>query len=181
MLGPGVYPPQPKGIYVVTQVAKQWPESKGEDRYRRGVYTYFWRSSPYPMLPTFDAPDANGPCTRRNRSNTPLQALTLANDASFMEFVRGLSDRILRDAPEYDEGRIRFAFNAALSRDPSPRENAVLQKFVKQQRMHFEANEKAAAGAASANRPKSADEAVSATWTALARVVLNLDEFITRD
>lgn len=181
MLGPGVYPPQPKGIYVVTQVAKQWPESKGEDRYRRGVYTYFWRSSPYPMLPTFDAPDGNGPCTRRNRSNTPLQALTLANDSSFMEFVKGLSDRILRDAPDYDEGRIRFAFHAALSRGPSPRENAVLQEFVNQQRKHFESDAKAAAAAASASRPKSASEAASATWTAFARVVLNLDEFITRE
>ena len=181
MLGPGVYPPQPKGIYVVTQVAKQWPESKGEDRYRRGVYTYFWRSSPYPMLPTFDAPEANVTCTRRTRSNTPLQALTLANDSSFMEFVKGLSDRILRDAPEYDEGRIRFAFNAALSRGPSARENEVLQKFVTQQRKHFESNAKAAAAAASSTRPAGIDEVTSATWTALARVVLNLDEFITRE
>ncbi|MFP6764088.1 MAG: DUF1553 domain-containing protein, partial [Planctomycetaceae bacterium] len=181
MLGPGVYPPQPKGIYVVTQVAKQWPESQGEDRYRRGVYTYFWRSSPYPMLPTFDAPDANGTCTRRNRSNTPLQALTLANDASFMEFARGLSDRILRDAPDYDEGRIRFVFQTALTRPPSPQEKRLLQKFVSQQRRLFQADEKAAAAAASSNRPESSSVVDSATWTALARVVLNLDEFITRE
>jgi len=181
MLGPGVYPPQPKGIYVVTQVAKQWPESKGEDRYRRGVYTYFWRSSPYPMLPTFDAPDANGTCTRRNRSNTPLQALTLANDSSFIEFAHGLSDRILRDAPDYDEGRIRFAFMAALTRSPSPAENTLLQQFVGQQRRLFQADGKAAGAAASPNRPESTTAVESATWTALARVILNLDEFITRE
>jgi len=181
MLGPGVYPPQPEGIYVVTQVAKQWPESQGEDRFRRGIYTYFWRSSPYPMLPTFDAPDANGTCTRRNRSNTPLQALTLANDSSFMEFAHGFSDRILRHAPDYDEGRIRYAFSAALTRTPSSAENAVLMKFVNQQRQLFRSDGEAASEAASARRPDSVTTVESATWTALARVILNLDEFITRE
>ena len=181
MLGPGVYPPQPKGIYVVTQVSKQWPESKGDDRYRRGLYTYFWRSSPYPMLPTFDAPDANGTCTRRNRSNTPLQALTLANDGAFMEFARALSDRILKESSDYDEARIKFAFDAVLARQPSDFEQERLLAFVAAQREHFESNAGDAKAAASLTRPESADEAVSATWTAFARVVLNLDEFITRE
>lgn len=181
MLGPGVYPPQPKGIYVVTQVSKQWPESKGDDRYRRGLYTYFWRSSPYPMLPTFDAPDANGTCTRRNRSNTPLQALTLANDGAFMEFAKALSDRILKESSDYDEARIKFAFDAVLARQPSDFEKERLLSFVVAQRKHFEANAADAKAAASASRPEFADEAASATWTAFARVVLNLDEFITRE
>lgn len=181
MLGPGVYPPQPKGIYVVTQVSKQWPESKGEDRYRRGLYTYFWRSSPYPMLPTFDAPDANGTCTRRSRSNTPLQALTLANDGAFMEFARGLSDRILREAPADDQDRIRYGVQCALSREPSDFETKRLLEFVVSQRKHFEADQKDAAQAASSTRPQTLDVATSATWTAFARVLLNLDEFITRE
>jgi hypothetical protein len=181
MLGPGVYPPQPKGIYVVTQVSKQWPESKGDDRYRRGLYTYFWRSSPYPMLPTFDAPDANGTCTRRSRSNTPLQALTLANDGAFMEFAKALSDRILNESSDYDEAKIRFAFDAVLARQPSDFEKERLLAFVAGQRKHFEANAEAAKSAASTTRPESADEAASATWTAFARVLLNLDEFITRE
>ncbi|MDA1159528.1 MAG: PSD1 and planctomycete cytochrome C domain-containing protein [Planctomycetota bacterium] len=181
MLGPGVYPPQPQGIYVVTQVSKQWPESKGDDRYRRGLYTWFWRSSPYPMLPTFDAPDANGTCTRRNRSNTPLQALTLANDGAFMEFAKALSDRILKESSDYDEAKIRFAFDAVLARQPSDFEKERLLAFVAAQRKHFEGNAEAAKAAASASRPASADEAASATWTAFARVVLNLDEFITRE
>ena len=181
MLGPGVYPPQPKGIYVVTQVSKQWPESKGDDRYRRGLYTYFWRSSPYPMLPTFDAPDANGTCTRRNRSNTPLQALTLANDGAFMEFAKALSDRILNESSDYDEAKIKFAFDAVLARQPSDFEKERLLAFVAAQREHFSANAEAAKAAASPGRPASADETASATWTAFARVVLNLDEFITRE
>ena len=181
MLGPGVYPPQPQGIYVVTQVSKQWPESKGEDRYRRGLYTYFWRSSPYPMLPPFDAPAANGTCTRRNRSNTPLQALTLANDSAFMEFAKALSDRILRESSEYDEARIRFAFDAVLARQPTEFEKDRLLDFVAAQREHFEASSDAARDAASGSRPESVDAAASATWTAFSRVILNLDEFITRE
>ncbi|MHC4879677.1 MAG: DUF1553 domain-containing protein [Planctomycetota bacterium] len=181
MLGPGVYPPQPKGIYVVTQVAKQWPESKGDDRYRRGLYTYFWRSSPYPMLPTFDAPDANGTCTRRSRSNTPLQALTLANDASFMEFARAFSDRLLTISADSDADRIRYAFNSALSRDASPAEVERLKDFVASQRSYYELNEEAAKSVASTTRPSETSLAESATWTVFARILLNLDEFITRE
>ncbi|HSG70333.1 MAG TPA: DUF1553 domain-containing protein, partial [Planctomycetaceae bacterium] len=90
MGGPGVYPPQPDGIYVLTQVKKKWDTETGEDRYRRGIYTYLWRSSPYPFLPTFDAPSPTMACTRRVRSNTPLQALTLANDLAFVEMARAL-------------------------------------------------------------------------------------------
>lgn len=181
MLGPGVYPPQPKGIYVVTQVAKAWPESQGDDRYRRGLYTYFWRSSPYPMLPTFDAPDANGTCTRRNRSNTPLQALTLANDGSFMELARAFADRILKDASASDEARLNFAAQAALSRRLAPQELDRLLKYVDAHRRTYAADAEAAKHAASAHRPEGVDEVTSATWTAVARVLLNLDEFITRE
>lgn len=181
MLGPGVYPPQPQGIYVVTQVAKQWPESKGDDRYRRALYTYFWRSSPYPMLPTFDAPDANGTCTRRSRSNTPLQALTLANDASFMEFARGLSDRLLAAGAMSDSDRIKLAFQAALSREASTSELERLTPFVASQRSYYELNEEAATAVASATRPTEMSAAESATWTVFARILLNLDEFITRE
>ncbi len=181
MLGPGVYPPQPKGIYVVTQVSKQWPESKGDDRYRRGMYTYFWRSRPYPMLPTFDAPDANGTCTRRSRSNTPLQALTLANDASFIELARAFSDRILREASKYDEARLTYAFEAALARNPGVRERTALLAYVAAQHEYFTSNDDAANSIASSRRPESVDAATSAAWTALARVLLNVDEFITRE
>ncbi len=181
MHGPGVYPPQPKGIYVVTQVAKAWPESQGDDRFRRGLYTYFWRSSPYPLLPTFDAPDANGTCTRRNRSNTPLQALTLANDGSFMELARAFSDRIVTEASASDETRIGLAYRAALARDPSPLEREKLLSFVDQQRRRYATDAEGAKQAASPTRPAGVDEVTSATWTALSRVLLNLDEFITRE
>ena len=179
--GPGVYPPQPEGIYILTQVKKAWPESKGADRYRRGMYTYYWRSSPYPLMPTFDAPDANTTCTRRTRSNTPLQALTLANDRSFVELAKALASRILAEAPAYDEGRIRHGFRAALSRDPSPQELIRLAAFVSDQKKRFAENETDATTTAPADRPQSISASEAAAWTAAARVLLNLDEFITRE
>ncbi len=154
--GPSVYPPQPEGLFVVTQQKKAWPESKGPDRYRRGMYIYFWRSSPYPLLPTFDAPDGNTACTRRARSNTPLQALTLANDRVFVEIAAGLGARIVREGGPDAASRIRRAFTLCLSRLPSPAEADRLAQFVSSRPPHE-------------------------AWQAAARVLLNLDEFITRE
>jgi len=181
MHGPGVYPPQPAGIYVLTQQKKSWPENKNEDRFRRGLYTYFWRSSPYPFLPTFDAPDANTTCTRRSRSNTPLQALTLANDSAFFEFAQGLSLRILQSAPKYDTGRLRYAYAVCLAREPDDVELNRLSAFLEKQRTYYKSSKAAAQLTAPANRPASIDAVEAAAWTTVARVLLNLDEFITRE
>jgi hypothetical protein len=183
--GPSVYPPQPEGIYVMTQVKKSWPESQGADRYRRGMYTYFWRSSPYPLLPTFDAPDANTSCTRRVRSNTPLQALTLANDRAFFEIAQGLASRMLhavaKDSPYAATERLRYGFRACLSRDPSESEFAALGDFLASQRTAFAADAESAKSAAPADLPEGIDPVEGASWTAVARVLLNVDEFITRE
>ena len=184
MGGPGVYPPQPEGIYILTQQKKAWPEDKGEDRYRRGMYTYIWRTAPYPLLPTFDAPDANTTCTRRSRSNTPLQALTLANDRAFFEIAQGLVVRTLGSEEAYDEGRMRFAFRTCLSRDPSEFEMKRLTEFLERQRKVFQEFPKQAKSVApSRGIAYSKDITVSdgAAWTAVARVLINLDEFITRN
>ncbi|HEX4130228.1 MAG TPA: PSD1 and planctomycete cytochrome C domain-containing protein [Pirellulales bacterium] len=160
--GPGVYPPQPDGVFRFTQRAKFWKESTGEDRYRRTLYTYFWRTSPYPLLTTFDAPDAATTCTRRPRSNTPLQALTLANDRGFMELAGGMAKRVLAEAPSGDDGgRLRYAFRLCLVRAPGDGELKDLQKFLARQR-------------------QSTDDDVKA-WTAVARVLMNTDEFVTRE
>lgn len=179
--GPSVHPPQPKGIYVLTQQKKAWPEAKGEDRFRRCMYTYFWRSSPYPFLPTFDAPDATTTCTRRSRSNTPLQALTLANDRAFFEMAQGLAVRVLDEGPDYDEGRLRFAFRICLSRDPSGEELATLATFLNEQRRRFSQQKASANSVAPASRPKRVPVEDAAAWTAVSRVLMNLDEFITRE
>src|SRR5438552_303018 len=113
--GPGVFPPQPDGVYRFTQVNKDWKPNTGPDRYRRGMYTYFWRSAPYAGLTVFDAPDSNSTCTRRNRSNTPLQALTLLNDQAFFEFAQALAARVLTEVKSGDGERIRHAFQLCLA------------------------------------------------------------------
>ncbi len=179
--GPGVYPPQPEGIYRFTQQVKYWGENKNADRFRRGMYTYFWRSSPYPFLKTFDAPDANVACTRRARSNTPLQALTLANDRAFFEIAQGFASQSLAGPWVTDSERIQTAFRRCLARHPSPSELAGLTEFLASQRQRFDKSPEDAATVAPPNRPSQVDAVQAATWTMLARVLLNLDEFITRE
>jgi mono/diheme cytochrome c family protein len=179
--GPPVNPPQPEGIYVFTQNAKPWQESTGEDRYRRALYTQFWRSSPHPMLPTFDVPDANAACTRRNRSNTPLQALTLANDRGFMEFAQMLAARVLTEAPPYDDGRLRYGFGCVLGREPNDMELSTLSAYLAAQRARYIDSAEAAALLSPPSLPEGLSPADGAAWTSAARVLLNLDEFITRE
>lgn len=94
--GPSAFPPQPEGVYQVTQVRREWKTSTGEDRYRRGMYTFFQRSAPPPSLVAFDAPDASVSCTRRIRSDTPLQALTQLNDEATTEFAAALAEQMVR-------------------------------------------------------------------------------------
>ncbi len=113
--GPPVYPPQPEGAMNVGQVKRPWPTSSGSDRFRRGLYTFFFRASPHPALTVFDAPDSFTTCTRRLRSNTPLQALTLLNDAAFFEFAQALA-QIVRE-----EG-VESAFRRCVARQPSAAE-----------------------------------------------------------
>jgi len=181
MRGPSVYPPQPKGIYVVTQRKKNWPVDTGLDRYRRGMYTFFWRSSPDPFLATFDAPNANTTCTRRNRSNTPLQALTMANDRAFVEMAQGFALRILREAEPNDEVRINYAFETALSREPTDTERQTLLRFLSSQRKQFTDDADRAKAVSPQDKPQNVSPAEAAAWTAVARVLLNLDEFVTRE
>jgi mono/diheme cytochrome c family protein len=160
--GPSVFPPQPDGVFDFTQDPKPWIAATGEDRYRRGMYTHFWRSSPFPMLMTFDAPNANVSCTRRVRSNTPLQSLTLANDEAFFECAQSLAHRTLSDAPSDDSARASYAFRLCLARPPTAAENELLNQLAADELR------------ASSNDP-------SAAWTRICRVLLNLDETITRE
>lgn len=120
--GAPVYPPVPQGSLNVGQVRRVWAESKGEDRYRRGLYTFIYRASPPPSLAVFDAPDGFSSCTKRIRSNTPLQALTLLNDLAFFEFAAAL-ERIIQN-----EG-LDVAFRRCTSRRPDEQEIAVLKQL----------------------------------------------------
>ena len=156
--GPGVYPPQPTEVYSFTQKNHTWTESKGEDRYRRGMYTFIWRQSQHPLLTTFDAADAQVACTRRNRSNTPLQALHLANDPVFVELAGGLGKRLVEDGPADDAGKVDYAFRLCFSREPTDAEKDRVLKYF-----------------------GGLDGSPEAKWSAVARVLMNLDEFITRE
>jgi len=128
--GPSVHPPQPDGVMTLGQSKHPWKPSAGEDRYRRGIYTQFYRATPHPALNVFDAPDAFSACTRRIRSNTPLQALTLLNDRQFYELAQALGARVLRDVGESDADRLEYAFRLCLTRRPGPDESRRLQDLI---------------------------------------------------
>jgi hypothetical protein len=177
--GPSVFPPQPAGVYSFTQIPRDWKPSIGPDRYRRGLYTHFWRSAPHPALTVFDAPESTTACTRRNRSNTPLQALTLLNDQAYVEFARALAARTLRECDGADQERLEYAFRLCLARKPTERERQTLTRLLGQQLASFRENpEEAKQIAPSASK---GEVAQVAAWTTVARVLLNLDEFITRE
>jgi len=180
--GPGVFPPQPDGVYRFTQIDRAWKASPGTDRYRRGMYTYFWRSAPHPGLIVFDAPDSTNTCTRRSRSNTPLQALTLLNDAGHYEFAQALAKRVLAEGPKPDRDRLKFAFRLCLARTPSDRELQRLEAFLAAQQEELASSPEEARKLANGEKAESESVQVErAAWVMTARVLLNLDEFITRE
>ena len=179
--GPSVYPPIPDGAMAVTQVKREWPTATGPDRYRRGMYTFFWRSAPHPGLVVFDAPDATSACTRRARSNTPLQALTLLNDEAFIEFAQALAARVWKEEPSEADARLNRAFEHALGRPPLKIELDRLKQFLANQTDEFRTNATAAAELAPKELPANVDAPRMAAWTAVGRVLFNLDDFQTRE
>ncbi|MCU0247597.1 MAG: DUF1549 and DUF1553 domain-containing protein [Bryobacter sp.] len=178
--GPSIRPPQPNGVMELgygQKVGANWDDSKGEDRYRRGLYVQFLRTTPYPLLVNFDAPKGNVAACRRERSNTPLQALNLLNDPVFFEAAQGFAQRILGQPAHGFRERLEFAFETALGRGPSAAESTRLQAYLEKQTAILEREKDSAAKIA----PWAASPQEGAAWTALASVVLNLDEFITRE
>ena len=142
------------------------------------MYTFFMRSAPYPMLTTFDTPVFNVACTFRQRSNTPLQSLTMANDETMIEMARALGQRAFQNATS-DRDRIGFAFRLCFARTAESFELERLAAYVAQQRHNFASTPENARKLAGDSSIKPIEDA--AAWTALARVLLNLDEFITRE
>jgi len=176
--GPGVKPPQPEGVYAFTQNKKSWTAATGPDRYRRGLYIQFYRSAPYPLLTTFDSPDFQSVCTGRVRSNTPLQSLAMANDEGLFELAQGLGARLLKEVPADDEKRLDRAFLLCYGRPPADAERNAVASFRESQLASFQKDPAAAAAVA----PKGAtDPAEAASWTTVARALMNTDEFITRE
>jgi hypothetical protein len=187
--GPSVRPPQPAGISELTYAGSaRWVESAGADRYRRGLYTWFQRTSPYPMLMTFDAPDTNTCCVRRERSNTPLQALTMLNDTVFVECAQALARRVLTESKRDTTERLRLAFRSCTARSPTATELARLKRLYDELHDSCAADVPAAkalvgepGALATGVRASESSMAEAAAWVALARVLLNLDEVVTRE
>jgi len=183
MGGPPVFPWQPNDYYKGKNNGWPWNLSPGEDLYRRGLYTFWRRTTPYPTFVIFDAPD-RAECTfERPRTNTPLQALATLNDPQFVEAARVLAQRLLAEATGTDS-RITLAYRLTLSRPPAARELEIMRRFLNEQLAIYQNQPdaaKALATAGRAARPDSLVPAEHAAWTAFANVVLNLDETITRN
>ncbi|HUE17024.1 MAG TPA: PSD1 and planctomycete cytochrome C domain-containing protein [Planctomycetaceae bacterium] len=178
--GPSVFPPQPPGVLDGRAVPATWTTSPGADGYRRGLYTWVWRLTPYPTLRLFDAPDAATACTRRDRSNTPVQALTLLNDPTFVQCARGLARRVLAGGKSDDE-RLRCAFQICLGRSPHQPEADLLRGLLAEQSAELTADRQAAGQIAGNDRPAGGDVVRQAAWTVVCRALLSLDEFLTRE
>jgi hypothetical protein len=189
--GKSVFPYQPPGLWEelmsradgANWTAQTYTPSHGKDLYRRTMYTFWKRTCPPPTLATFDAPDREVCTVRRPRTNTPLQALILLNDPTYVEASRKLSERLLREA-DTTEARIRLAFRLCTSRLPSAQEASILQRLLEDRLRRYQ-NDPAAAARLLAVGESPRDESLSvselAAWTSLAGVLLNLDETITRN
>jgi hypothetical protein len=186
--GPSVHPPAPAFLFEppASYGPKVWNEDKGPDRYRRSLYTFQFRSIPYPMLQTFDAPNGDSACVRRVKSNTPLQALTTLNEPLFVECARALALHTLTQIGSTDDERLRYAFRRCVARPPTADEVKLLTDLLGKQTARFAA-EGANPWLLAAADPEHPPElppgitpAQLAGWTAVARVLLNLDETITK-
>ncbi len=186
--GPSVRPPQPTEYATLTYSnSAKWVESSGGDRYRRGLYTFFQRTSPYPMLMTFDSPDSNECAARRQTSNTPLQALTIWNDPAFFEAAQLLGRRVVAEVPmeassqETAKLRSERAFLLCLGRRPTSAETSDVFALYKASRELTDKDEDAAKKLAGDPLPTSDSLSEVAAWVSVGRAILNLDEFITRE
>jgi hypothetical protein len=187
--GPSVFPPAPDFLFLppASYGPKPWGESKNEERYRRALYTFRYRSAPYPALQTFDAPNGDFSCVRRARSNTPLQALTTLNETLFLEAARALALKTAKEGGATDAARLEFAFRRVLARRPARQESVELTGLLNRQRERFAAGELNPWTLATSDPekpfilPKGVRMDDLAAWTAVARVLFNLDEAITKE
>ena len=187
--GPSLYSPAPAFLFVppASYGPFSWIEVQGADRYRRALYTFRRRSTPYPVFTNFDVPNGDSSCVRRSRSNTPLQALTLLNEVVFMDCARALATRTLKEGGKTDDERITFAFRCCTSRPPATDELGELIKLLNAERGRIANGEINANELATGERdPKSKLPAgltvnEAAAYTVVARVLLNLDETITKE
>jgi hypothetical protein len=175
--GPSVFPPQPPGVTTEGAYGQlQWRVSPGLDRYRRGLYTFSKRTAPYALFGTFDGPSGEVCVAKREISNTPLQALTMLNDQAILEASQEMGRQAV-GMPGSVAERVNVLFRRVLTRPPSSEEAALLVQFFETQKTRFEKKELNALAVAGAGE---GDVNERAAWTALARVLFNLDEAIMK-
>ena len=179
-------PPQPDGLWNVAFNGGQngYPTSQGEDRHRRGLYTFWRRTMPYPSMTTFDAPSREACTVRRLPTNTPLQAFVTMNDPVFVECAQALARRIVHDGGDGTEARLKFALKLCTARPPEDAQVKTLAALYESELATYRADSAAAADLATkplGPLPANADAAELAAWTVVANVLLNLDEVITRE
>jgi hypothetical protein len=185
--GPSVYPPVPKNVLEFNYVQIDWPEAKDADRYRRSLYTFRRRSMPDPALGNFDAPTGDLSCARRLRSNTPLAALTGLNEPIFVEAAQGLALRTLKEGGADDAARVERAFFLCTSRQPTADEKRELLAFLADQRKRLADGWLDARSIAAGDPeklpalPAGTTPQDAAAWTLVSRVLLNLDETVTKN
>jgi hypothetical protein len=183
--GPSAKPYQPPGYWAYLNFpVREWENDTGDDLYRRGLYTHWQRQYLHPSMLAFDAPSREECAADRPRSNTPLQALVLLNDTTYVEAARALAERIIREAGPTTDARLDYAFQCALTRPIRASEAAVLGELVGKHREQYR------------NKPAAADQLLNvgahpvaadidnvelAAWTSAARAILNLHELVTRD
>ena len=189
MGGPSIFSPAPDFLFQppASYAPFPWKEETGPDRYRRALYTFRRRSTPYPALQVFDAPNGDFSCVRRLRSNTPLQALTALNETVFVECAQALARKAIEQGGETDAERVDYAFRRALSRPPTGDERLELLTLLAKQRSRIaegwvNANEIATGkDQAPTDIPKGCTPTQLAAYTVVSRVILNLDETITKE
>ena len=176
--GPSVMPPQPDGVWLQIYSGERWNDASGPDRYRRALYTFWRRTSPHPAMLVFDAMSREACVLRRQRTNTPLQALVLWNEPCFREAAEGLAAAVQRELPQADDAaRVRALWQRCLLRAPSAAESARLLQLLADERARGRAAAEASAGG---GRGGNGGDDDAFAWSVLAGVVLSLDEFVTK-
>lgn len=181
--GPSVFPPMPADVAALSYAGNfRWNTSKGPDRYRRGMYTFFKRTAPHPNLVTFDCPDSNTTNVERRTSNTPLMALTTLNNIVFVESSQAMAKRVLTEnGLDGDNAKLRRIFRLCVAREPASEETAAFAKLLNTARDWYGKHPQDAAKLVGGYQPKSVKASEAAAWVTVSRMMMNMDEFVTRE
>jgi len=181
--GPSVFPPIPEGVAEQSFAGSfKWKTSNGDDRYRRGMYTFFKRTAPEPNLITFDCPNANVTIAKRNNSNTPIMALATLGNEVFHESAQAFAKRILSDKScNDDQDRIKSSFILCVARNPSPQEINEIIKLLQKGRSYYAVNSEEAKKMVGSYSCEMINDNETASWITVTRILLNLDETINRE